>query len=147
MVHQQTIQLDTQQHGQMHELTDRLAAIVRESGIQTGVMNIANVGSTAAIGAIEFEPGLVEDLPATLDRLIPPSRDYGHERTWRDGNGHSHLQATWLGQALTLPITGGRPNPGMIANMTMRRNDSEGDGKISAQELKAVTEYMISAAQ
>lgn len=112
MVHQQTIQLETQRHGQMHDLTDRLAGIVRDSGISTGTMNIANVGSTGSIGAIEFEPGLIEDLPAMLDRLIPPSRDYGHERAWHDGNGHSHLQATWLGQALTLPITGGRPNLG-----------------------------------
>ena len=48
----------------------------------------------AAVGAIEFEPGLQRDLPELLDRLIPPSRSYGHEQAWHDGNGHSHLQAT-----------------------------------------------------
>jgi thiamine phosphate synthase YjbQ (UPF0047 family) len=32
--------------------------------------------------------------------LIPPSRDYAHEQTWQDGNGHSHLQATLLGPRL-----------------------------------------------
>jgi hypothetical protein len=52
------------------------------------------VGSTAAIGTIEFEPGLQHDLPAILDKLIPPSRNYGHEQMSHDGNGHSHLQAT-----------------------------------------------------
>jgi len=46
-------------------------------------------------------------LPAMLDKLFPPSRDYGHERAWHDGNGHSHLQATTLGPALTVPIRGG----------------------------------------
>ena len=39
---------------------------------------------------------------------MPPSRDYGHEQTWHDGNGHSHLQATWLGPSLTVPIGDGR---------------------------------------
>jgi secondary thiamine-phosphate synthase enzyme len=43
-----------------------------------------------------------------LDKLIPPSRNYGHEQTWHDGNGHSHLQATLLGPSLTVPISEGK---------------------------------------
>lgn len=93
----------------MHDLTERVAAIVAASGIQTGTVNVFNVGSTAAVGTIEFEPGLEQDLPAILDKLIPPSRDYGHEQTWHDGNGHSHLQATLLGPSLTVPVAGGKP--------------------------------------
>lgn len=112
MVHQSTIELKTHRHGQMHDLTDRVATIVRDAKITTGTVNVSNVGSTGSIGCIEFEPGLMEDLPKTLDRLIPPSRSYGHEQAWHDGNGHSHLQSTWLGQSLTLPITAGRPNLG-----------------------------------
>ena len=65
-------------------------------------------GSTAAVGAIEFEPGLQRDLPETLDRLIPPSREYGHEQAWHDGNGHSHLQASLMGPSLAVPIADGR---------------------------------------
>lgn len=93
----------------MHDLTPQIAAAVESSGVRTGIVNIFNIGSTAAIGAIEFEPGLERDLPAMLDRLIPPSRDYGHERAWHDGNGHSHLQATLLGPSLAVPITAGQP--------------------------------------
>ncbi|MGA2479206.1 MAG: secondary thiamine-phosphate synthase enzyme YjbQ, partial [Spirochaetia bacterium] len=70
--------------------------------------NVFVVGSTAAVGAIELEPGLARDLPETLDRLVPPSRAYGHEQAWHDGNGHSHLQATCLGQSVTVPVSGGR---------------------------------------
>jgi thiamine phosphate synthase YjbQ (UPF0047 family) len=76
-----------------------VARIVSESGVRTAIVQIFNLGSTAAIGAIEFEPGLKRDLPALLRRLIPPSRDHAHEQTWHDGNGHSHLQATLLGPA------------------------------------------------
>jgi len=93
----------------MHDLTGQVASVVTSSGIRTGTVNIFNVGSTAALGTIEFEPGLQHDLPAILDKLIPPSRNYGHEQTWHDGNGHSHLQATLLGPSLTIPIADGKP--------------------------------------
>src|ERR1700737_2089802 len=95
-------------HRHMHDLTVDVAAIVTASGIQNGTVNVFNVGSTAAIGTIEFEPGLERDLPELMDRLIPPSRDYGHEQAWHDGNGHSHLQATLLSQSLTVPVNDGK---------------------------------------
>src|SRR5947199_1778862 len=108
MIYQREIQLRTTGHRQMHDLTAEITQVVSASRIRTGVANIFNVGSTGAIGTIEFEPGLQQDLPAMLDKLFPPSRDYGHEQAWHDGNGHSHLQATMLGPSLTVPIKGGK---------------------------------------
>src|SRR5438034_362149 len=67
-----------------------------------------NLRHRLALGPIEFEPELQKDMPAILDKLIPPSRNYGHEQTWHDGNGHSHLQATLLGPSLTVPIADGK---------------------------------------
>jgi secondary thiamine-phosphate synthase enzyme len=92
----------------MHDLTAEVGRIVSESGVRCGVVHVFNTGSTGAVGTIEFEPGLQQDLPAMLDKLLPPSRDYGHEQAWHDGNGHSHLQATLLGQSLTVPVREGR---------------------------------------
>lgn len=109
MVHQQHIQQHTKGHGDMHDITEPVSNVVRESGIATGVVHIFVVGSTAAIGTIEFERGLQRDLPEMLDRLIPPSREYGHEQAWGDGNGHSHLQATFLSQSLSVPVNKGQP--------------------------------------
>lgn len=109
MTHQQRLSLNTSGQGDMHDITHQIAAAVAASGIKTGTVNVFNVGSTAAIGAIEFEPGLQKDLPAILNKLIPPSRGYGHEQAWHDGNGHSHLQATLLGPSLTVPVAGGEP--------------------------------------
>lgn len=107
MVHQEQISLSTKGDGDMHDLTDEVNQVVENSGIQIGMAHVFNLGSTGAIGAIEFEPGLQRDLPEILNKLIPPSQDYGHEQTWHDGNGHSHLQATWLGPALTVPVKNG----------------------------------------
>ncbi len=93
----------------MHDLTAEVANIVAASHVKTGIVNVFNVGSTAAVGTIEFEPGLERDLPDILNKLIPPSRSYGHEQAWHDGNGHSHLQATLLGPSLTVPVAAGKP--------------------------------------
>jgi secondary thiamine-phosphate synthase enzyme len=108
VVHQEQIAVLTKGHGDMHDLTAQIAAVVASSNVRTGTAHVFNVGSTAALGTIEFEPGLERDLPATLDRLIPPNREYGHEQAWHDGNGHSHLQATLLGPTLTVPISNGQ---------------------------------------
>ena len=108
MTFQETLSLKTRGHGDMHDLTEQVAAVVTRSRVRTGLVHVFNVGSTAAVGTIEFEPGLRQDLPDLLNRLMPPGRDYGHEQTWHDGNGHSHLQATLLGPSLTVPVSGGQ---------------------------------------
>jgi len=108
MVLQDRLSLNTRGHGEMHDVTARVNEVVRRSGVRTGIAHVFCVGSTATVGTIEFEPGLQKDLPQMLDRLIPPSRDYGHEQTWHDGNGHSHLQATLMGPALSAPVAEGQ---------------------------------------
>ncbi|OHB79054.1 MAG: secondary thiamine-phosphate synthase enzyme [Planctomycetes bacterium RBG_16_64_12] len=109
MVHQERFTIQTKGHRQMNDITGQVAEAVNRSGIQTGVAHVFTVGSTAAVGVVEFEPGLVRDVPEMFDRLIPPSREYGHEQAWHDGNGHSHLQATLQGPSLSVPVTDGAP--------------------------------------
>jgi secondary thiamine-phosphate synthase enzyme len=108
MVFQEQFTVSTRGHGDMHDLTEQVADVVSRSKVRAGLAHVFNVGSTATVGTVEFEPGLQKDLPAALDRLLPPSRDYGHEQAWHDGNGHSHLQATLLGPGLTVPVSEGK---------------------------------------
>ena len=108
MTYQERIEVATSGHRDLHDITDDVAGVVAASGVRTGTAHVFNVGSTGAVGTIEYEPGLRGDLPDVLDKLMPPSRHYGHEQTWHDGNGHSHLQATLLGPSLTVPVTDGR---------------------------------------
>lgn len=108
MVYQDAISIRTSGHRDMHDITEQVAQIVASAGVRTGIAHVFNIGSTGTLGTIEFEPGLERDLPELLDRLIPPSREYGHEEAWNDGNGHSHLQASWLGPDLTVPVANGR---------------------------------------
>jgi secondary thiamine-phosphate synthase enzyme len=108
MTFQQQISITTKGHGDMNDLTEQVARAVNSSEIRTGSVNVFNIGSTGALGTIEFEPGLQLDLPAIMDDLIPPRRHYGHQQAWHDDNGHSHLQATLLGPSLTVPIVDGK---------------------------------------
>ncbi len=108
IVHQQVLEVATAGHGSMHDLTEQVQAVVEASGVQQGTVTVFNIGSTAAVGTIEFEPGLQQDLPRELDRLFPPGEHYAHHQTWHDGNGHSHLQATTLGPSLVVPVAQGR---------------------------------------
>ncbi|MCF7848593.1 MAG: secondary thiamine-phosphate synthase enzyme YjbQ [Kiritimatiellales bacterium] len=108
MVYREEFSVETSGHRDMHELTGRVATVATRSGIENGMVHVFNVGSTGIIGTIEYESGLERDLPELLERLIPPSRDYGHELAWHDGNGHSHLQATMMGPEITVPLANGR---------------------------------------
>ena len=66
------------------------------------------VGSTGSLTTIEYEPGVVRDLMAAVNRLASPDLEYEHEKAWHDGNGHSHVQAALLGPSIVLPIRKGR---------------------------------------
>ena len=105
MVFQTQIVISTRGQRHIQDLTAQIQQIVEESGVSCGIVQLFNVGSTAALGTIEFEPGLNRDLPEILDTLIPAGTHYGHEQAWADGNAHSHLQATLLGPSLSVPIS------------------------------------------
>jgi secondary thiamine-phosphate synthase enzyme len=92
----------------IRDITGELDRIVREGGIREGTLAAAVVGSTGSLTTIEYEPGVVEDLKAAIERLAPRDAFYAHEEAWHDGNGHSHVQAALLGPSLHLPVREGR---------------------------------------
>ncbi|MBW2297941.1 MAG: YjbQ family protein [Deltaproteobacteria bacterium] len=90
------------------DITAELQTVLSRSGIEHGVLNAFVVGSTGSITTIEYEPGVVEDLKAAIDRLAPQGVHYAHEEAWHDGNGHSHVQAALLGPSINIPVRDGR---------------------------------------
>jgi secondary thiamine-phosphate synthase enzyme len=107
--YRETIRVDTKSGVQAIDLTERVEAAVGKSRVRDGLVCIFAPSSTSAIITNEFEPGLMtEDIPQALERLFPQAIEYGHERRWHDGNGHSHVRATFLGPSLTVPVVDGR---------------------------------------
>jgi secondary thiamine-phosphate synthase enzyme len=108
IIRSHTIRRDTAGDDHILDLTSEIQALVRESGILTGQLTAMVTGSTGALSTLEYEPGLVEhDIAAALEKIAPRDGRYEHEETWHDDNGHSHVRATLVGPALSLPIVGG----------------------------------------
>lgn len=102
------LRLSTRGNGEMHDVTDGVAESVRQSGVTDGTVTVFVPGSTAGITTMEFEPGLRQDFPAAMERLAPRDLPYEHDRTWHDGNGHSHVRASMIGPSVTVPVAAGR---------------------------------------
>ncbi len=88
-------------------ITEKIDDIVRESNVRNGACFIFTRSSTSAVTVMEFEPGLVEDVKAMLNRIIPKDYHYEHEKKWHDGNGHSHVRASFLKPDIYIPIVNG----------------------------------------
>jgi secondary thiamine-phosphate synthase enzyme len=65
-------------------------------------------GSTGAITTVEYEPGLLRNLPKALEGIAPRDAPYEHEKMRHDGNGHSHVRAAVIGPSITVPVSDGR---------------------------------------
>lgn len=96
--------MDTEGEGDVIDVTPDLTGLLDATGLKNGLLTVFVSGSTAAVTTIEFEPGLKEDLKKALNRLIPDSIPYEHDKTWSDGNGHSHIRASMIGPSLTIPF-------------------------------------------
>ena len=90
------------------DITPAFEQLIHESQVENGSLNATMVGSTGSLTTIEYEPGVVRDLMAAVNRLVPAELEYEHEKAWHDGNGHSHVQAALLGPSIVLPIRKGR---------------------------------------
>jgi secondary thiamine-phosphate synthase enzyme len=108
MVITSKITLQTQGHGDTHDITEAVARALDESGMMAGTVTIFCPGSTSGITTIEFEEGAVADLQRLFDEIVPPNREYQHNERWGDGNGHSHVRAALLGPSLSVPFFGRR---------------------------------------
>jgi secondary thiamine-phosphate synthase enzyme len=102
------VSVETRGDSHMLDLTDAVQDVVERNGFVEGQALVFVAGSTAALTTIEFEPGLIQDLPALFERIAPRDIPYQHEEAWHDGNGHSHVRASLLGPSLAVPFAKGR---------------------------------------
>jgi secondary thiamine-phosphate synthase enzyme len=108
VVHSDAIQIRTQGHGDAHDLTRQVEAIVAASGVQAGAVIVHTPSSTSALTTIEYEPGALDDLKRVLEEIVPANREYRHNLAWGDGNGHAHVRAALLGPSISLPVLSGK---------------------------------------
>jgi secondary thiamine-phosphate synthase enzyme len=98
------IAIKTRGNTDILDITRELEHLVAESGLRSGTLTVFCPSSTSGVTTVEYEPGAVSDLKGMFEELVPSNREYAHNATWGDGNGHSHLRATLLGASLTIPF-------------------------------------------
>ena len=105
MVDTQAVSFDTDGDGTIVDLTPFIKKAIDKSAIRSGTVTVFVPGATGGITTIEHEPGLIQDIPELMEKLVPSDRAYHHDDTWHDGNGFSHLRAALIGPDLTVPFT------------------------------------------
>jgi secondary thiamine-phosphate synthase enzyme len=107
-VHSGELRFSTQGDSDVVDITEGVAQVARASGLVDGVVSVFVPGSTAAVTAMEHEPGGVHDLRAALERLVPREGDYEHNRLNSDTNSHAHIRAAIVGPSESVPLRDGR---------------------------------------
>lgn len=101
------IEIHSKHDGDIQDITGKVQASLNNSKLEKGTITVFVPGSTGTVTTIEFEPGLLRDLPEALDRVFPKGLPYHHEMRWHDGNGHSHVRASFMKPDLTIPFVNG----------------------------------------
>ncbi len=103
-----TIPVQSKGFNDIIDITIFVREFVEKEKLVNGQLLVFINGSTAAINTIEYEPGLLQDLPAMLEKIAPMHQRYRHDDTWHDGNGYAHLRSTLIGPSFTVPVAEGR---------------------------------------
>lgn len=89
------------------DITKNVQNSVYRHSLQNASVLVYVSGSTVSITNIEFEPGLLTDLPEALEKIAPMGQDYHHDATWHDGNGYAHIRASIVGNSTMVPLIDG----------------------------------------
>jgi len=102
-----TINLETPQGDSLTNITDEVRAVVRESGVESGVCFVIVPHTTAALTInSHLDPDTARDIIGDVRRLIPTRTDFHHIfDTPADAAGH--IKATLVGNGETVLIEDG----------------------------------------
>jgi secondary thiamine-phosphate synthase enzyme len=111
-------------------ISPEVEELVRDSGVQTGIVTVHLTGSTGAITTIEYETGALQDLRRALDQIAPPTLDYAHNAAYGDGNGFSHVRSALLKTSIVVPVIEGKLQLGtwqeiLLLNLDNRKRTRE----------------------
>jgi len=108
MIIQKSLSLETRGFNHIIDITPSLHEFLAGAGIANGSILVFVPGSTGGLTTIEYEPGLLKDIPEVLDTIAPMDGRYHHNDTWHDGNGYAHIRSALIGPSITIPVENNR---------------------------------------
>lgn len=102
-IHNENLRFSTEGEIDFVDISDRVQDVVEKSGVKNGVAHVFAPHATGILILTEYEPSLMNDVKALLERLVPKRSSYEHP-----SNAHSHLRSALLSPDKTLPVIDGR---------------------------------------
>jgi secondary thiamine-phosphate synthase enzyme len=100
-----TMTVRSRQRDDVIDITERIAEVVTDSGVKTGLCHVYVPHTTAGIFINEnADPDVMADVLATVDALVPWDNHYRHA----EGNAAAHIKAVLVGSSQTVPVRNGR---------------------------------------
>ena len=107
-VHSRAIEVRAARKG-LHEITDKVEAVVAQSGIEEGLCNIFIQHTSASLVINEnADPTARRDLEEFLNRLVPENMPWYRHTAEGPDDMPAHIKASLLGPALSLPVRDGQ---------------------------------------
>jgi len=110
-VHSEFFTVVTRERLELHDLTDRVMALVRALPVTEGTVNLFSTHTTCTVFINEVQPALLSDMKRFLEHVVDSADAWMHnDPNFSDcdrANADSHLRALLLGHSLTLQVSGG----------------------------------------
>jgi len=106
-----TFACDTRERVELIDLTDRVMAHVRQSGVREGMISLWSMHTTCTLFINESQQALHIDIKKFLEDTVARDKYYMHNDPDHSDcdrqNADSHLRAMLLGHSITMQISGG----------------------------------------
>ena len=135
--------VQTNERIELSDLTERVSALVRTSGVREGIVSIWSMHTTCAVFINEAQRALHTDIRTFLEHVVARDAEWLHNDPDHSDcdrfNADAHLRAMLLGHNVTMQITCGE----LVIGQWQRVLMAELDGprarsiRIQAQGLRA----------
>ena len=139
-VHSAVHELSTGDGIDMVNLDDVVAHVLRESGVNNGILTVSSRHTTTAVIVNEYEQRLLDDLESFFDRLVPSTDSYRHNdihlRDCPDDepeNAHSHIIAMLLSASQVIPVVNGKLQLGKWQSVILCELDGPRNRQVNLQ--------------
>src|SRR5689334_20560245 len=126
-IHGETLVVQTDERIELIDLTDRIMALVRASGVSEGLVSLWSMHTTCALFINEYQQALLADMKRFLEEMVARDAEWMHNDPDHSDcdrmNADSHLRALLLGHNLTLQVSGGEVVLGQWQRILMAELD------------------------
>jgi secondary thiamine-phosphate synthase enzyme len=108
----------TQSEIEFIDLTEKVHEAVSQSGVKNGLVHVFAPHATGILILTENEYGLLSDIKAFLEEIIPKHGKYNHP-----SNAYAHLRSVLLSPDKTIPVVNGHVEFGTWQSLVFVETD------------------------